>query len=135
MYKLSLLFLLITFGAISYSLAQGTATGCLLPNNSVYGNDFMGNATYYETSAPVTTLSNNYCYWTPSSTGVSCNVCTSYTYVWPWGYFPAGCTTGVKGTFSMVACPIDDHTIILTVFTGFIALGIIRRKNTGMNIV
>lgn len=128
MYKNILFFLLIFLGLMSKSFAQGSVTGCLLPNNTVYSNDFMGNASYYEYTSPFTPLSNNYCYWTPGSTGVSCNVCTGYINLGIFGYLPVGCTTGIKGTFTMVMCPIDSNVLFLMGVSTFLGFFMIRKK-------
>ena len=128
MYKAILFFLLFLSGITFKSFAQGSASGCLLPNNTVYSNDFMGSASYYEYNSPFTPLSNNYCSWTPSSTGVSCSVCANYINLGIFGYLPVGCTTGIKGNFTMVECPLDDDIMILIGFSLLIFPYLFKRK-------
>ena len=111
--------ILIIFGVLfisSNSFAQGTATGCLLPNNLVYTSQSNKGPKYYRQS-PATSLTVNYCSWTPSTTGTSCTVC--FGKVNNGNGSCSGTTTiGYAGTFTMVQCPIDESY-------GFILVGML----------
>lgn len=100
-----LIMLMFLFTLNCYS--QGTATGCLLPNNRVYTSEGMFNV--YRND-PSTGLSVDYCRWTPNS-GVRCDVCNGMLNVE--GMCLVGSTPGIENTFSMVHCPIDSNVYIL----------------------
>lgn len=100
----------------SNTFAQGTKTGCLLPNNIVYTSQSNKGPKHYRQS-PATPLSINYCSWTPSTTGTSCTVCIGSVNNGN-GNCSGTIQNGYKGTFTMVACPIDESY-------GFIIVGIL----------
>ncbi|TCC92240.1 hypothetical protein EZ428_10970 [Pedobacter frigiditerrae] len=112
------------FSLISLTaFSQGSATGCLLPNNIVYtSKGILG--TYYNNV--FTGLSTNYCSWTPV-TGPTCLVCNGGLNVF--GVCLSGTTSGVEGTFTMVACPLDDYAgVFALIAAGTGACYLYRKK-------
>lgn len=98
------------------STAQPSATGCYLPStNRVYTFNAFGTG-YYPQSIN-TPLSANYCSWTPA-TGPACTVCSSGVTVNNGvascnGAAPQILGVGVRNTFTMVACSLDNDTPLL----------------------
>ncbi|RYF22994.1 MAG: hypothetical protein EOO42_07910 [Flavobacteriales bacterium] len=121
------LWLIISLSLISLpAFTQGNATGCLLPNGRVYtSKGLLG--TYFNSAS--TGLSTNYCSWAPVS-GPTCHVCNGGLNVF--GVCLSGTISGVEGTFTMVACPLDDYLPILTLIaTSTGAYYIVRKKICG----
>ena len=122
----SICLLLCTFSA-DKAYAQGTYTGCYLSSTkTVYTSEpYSGYFLPVSGSRPLTA---GYCSWTPT-TGVSnCTVClTSITQSCDGS---GNCTfvscnnpmPGIRNTFTMVACPIDDHVWVALVASIFIAV-------------
>jgi hypothetical protein len=121
--KRSKFWLVISFSLISLTtFSQGSETGCLLLNNRVYTNKgLLG--TYFNNAS--TGLSTNYCSWTPT-TGPTCYVCNGGLNIL--GACLSGTTSGVEGTFTMVACPLDDYLPILTLLAAGTGAYYIYRK-------
>ena len=108
--------IVLIFGVLfisSNSFAQGTETGCLLPNNLVYTSQSTKGPKYYRQS-PSTPLSINYCSWTPSITGTPCTVCNGSVNNGN-GSCSGTTSNGYKGTFTMVLCPIDESYAFILV--------------------
>ncbi|WP_316782875.1 hypothetical protein [Pedobacter frigiditerrae] len=107
------------------TFSQGSATGCLLPDNRVYTpTGLLGG---YSSNVS-TGLSSNYCSWTPTS-GSPCQVCIGFlsglTGLCLSGNYMTG---GISGTFTMVACPLDDYLPILTLIAAGTGAYYIARK-------
>jgi len=117
------LWLLICFSLVSLTaFSQGSETGCLLPNNRVYTNKgILG--TYF--SSPSTGLSTDYCSWSPNS-GPICYVCNGTLNIF--GVCLTATTQGVEGTFTMVACSLDDYVNIFALLIASTGAYYITRK-------
>lgn len=123
-----LLFLFCLFTHISLS-AQGSRTGCLLPDNKVYTVTTVG-LYKFNSNTGVVALSLGYCNWTPTG-GITCTVCFDNNGAYNNGGNCGGSSTneqsGVYNTFTMVLCPLDDHiaflALLISVF-GFFHLRI-----------
>lgn len=115
--------------------AQGTATGCLIPySNRVYTSnalEVLGTSQLYNNS-PFTSLSSNYCSWTPGTTASSCVICDGTLGVDLLGIKICLLGTfryGYQGTFTMVECNLDDHSWLFGAAAGVFGIFIIRKRN------
>lgn len=109
-----------------YAHAQGSATGCLLPNNRVYTNPGAIIPTYYYSNFYVE-LSDNYCSWTPS-TGPACTVCFGGLNVLGVCLGSTG-VAGVQGTFTMVPCDLDGKSPIILLLACILGVRFIFNKS------
>jgi hypothetical protein len=113
--------------------AQGSASGCLLPDNKVYTNKPVLSGTVYDSSTAVS-LSANYCSWTPTSSS-TCSVCFNGLInalglcVSLNGNNPANIVYGTSGTFTMVQCDLDDYTWLFGATASLFGIFIIRKRN------
>ncbi len=115
--------------------AQGTFTGCLLTGTNVlYRSEYLATG-YFSSKTGVTPLSASYCYWSQTvSNPLSCTVCTgpnSVTYNSSTGAF-ISCDTpvvGVRGTYQMIYCSLDNNLISLLVLSAFCGLFLIKRTS------
>lgn len=114
--------------------AQGSYTGCFLSsNNIVYTAEYQSTG-YFSSRQGVTPLTSNYCYWNQTATSmVSCTVCTgpnSVTYDPSTGAFQNcdGPVVGLRGTFMMIACPLDDYSWILVSILSIVGFSILKKK-------
>lgn len=113
--------------------AQGTYTGCLLSSTKVlYRSEYLATG-YFSSKSGVTPLSNSYCFWNQTvSNPISCTVCTgpnSVTYNTTTGAF-ISCDTpvvGIRGTFSMVYCPLDNNLTVLLLLSAIAGFLFIRQ--------
>lgn len=128
-------FLFISCYNLSSSQAQGTFTGCLLTGTNVlYRSEYLATG-YFSSKTGVTPLSASYCYWSQTvSNPLSCTVCTgpnSVTYNSSTGAF-ISCDTpvvGVRGTYQMIYCSLDNNLISLLVLSAFCGLFLIKRTS------
>ncbi|WP_167293120.1 MULTISPECIES: hypothetical protein [unclassified Pedobacter] len=93
--------------------------------------EVLGSSQLYNKS-PSTSLSANYCSWTPSSTASSCVICDGTLGVDLFGIkicLLGSFRYGSEGTFTMVECNLDDHSWLLGAAAGLFGLLIIRRRN------
>lgn len=122
------IFLAVALLFLSYlnAQAQSPATGCLLPNNQVYTDDWATGSDYYRTSS-YNILPTNHCSWIPNS-GPICYVAASRSFnIFCWCYVYSSPQTGIKGTFTSLACPIDDYVAWLLLPIGI--FGFFRFRN------
>lgn len=110
--------------------AQGTYTGCFLSStNTVYTNELY--PTYFLGVTGARPLSPGYCYWTPATGTPTCTVCTGgITYNTTTGAF-ISCNSpvaGVRNTFSMIYCPLDDNLWTIFLVDGFLGFLLIRNQ-------
>ncbi|WP_293789505.1 hypothetical protein [uncultured Pedobacter sp.] len=109
------------------AFAQGSASGCLLPDNKVYTSytELAGLKLYSSSSSA--SLSSNYCSWTSAST-VPCSVC--FGTINAVGLLCVGGTTvnGREGIFTMVECDLDDQTWLFGAAASLFGIFLIRKK-------
>lgn len=108
--------------------AQGTFNGCIY-NNVVYTTVSSGTR-YNSNGTSPKTLSFDYCSWTPT-TGTSCTICIGGNGMWSGANCSGGgkvIRTGLRNTFTMVICPLDDYTFILCSLIGLVAITQIKKK-------
>gem|GEM_PF-1510397 len=131
-----LLIIVLVFSMVQaeQSFAQGSATGCYLSStNIVYTYEPFAN-TYFSSKSGLVGLSANYCSWTQTVVNpTSCIVCTgpnsivyntsTFTYI-----SCDGPVVGLRGTFMMVACSLDDYTWILVSVLSVIGFFFLRKK-------
>lgn len=120
------------------SKAQGTYSGCFLPGTNVLYQSEYQTTGYFSSKQGVTPLSNGYCFWRQTaSSSIGCTVCTgpnSVTYNSSTGAF-ISCdapVVGVRGTYTMVLCPIDNSIWLLlfpSIIVGFILLKRTKTQN------
>ncbi len=127
--KLLFIFLVTTLISLR-TLAQGSATGCLLPDNKVYTNYSSLSGLRLYSNSTSTTLSSNYCRWTSASTA-PCTVCFGTINAAGLLCMGNGATTvsGQEGVFTMVQCDLDGHTWLFCAAAGLFGILIIRKRN------
>ncbi|WP_412467673.1 hypothetical protein [Pedobacter sp. KLB.chiD] len=107
--------------------AQGTASGCLLPDNKVYTTytSLAGLRLYSNSSSA--SLSSNYCNWTSASTA-PCSVC--FGTINAVGLLCVGGTTvnGREGVFTMVECGLDGQTWLFGAAASLFSIFIFRKN-------
>lgn len=125
------LFVILLFSLNALNLfAQGSASGCLLPDNKVYTNysSLAGLRLYSSSSSAV--LSNNYCSWTSASTA-PCTVC--FGTINAAGLLCTGTgaatVTGQEGIFTMVQCDLDDYTWLFGAAASVFGIFMIRKRD------
>ncbi|MCZ4221822.1 hypothetical protein [Pedobacter rhodius] len=121
-----ILFILLIFSLEKKSVAQGTATGCLLPDNKVYTSPTTVLGTTIYSNTPSVSLSTNYCTWTAPST-TSCNVCTGSLNLISLVCLGGPVVQGQEGVFTMVECPIDNITWLILFVSGFFGIAAIKK--------
>jgi len=126
------LFVILLFFSLNSltGFAQGSASGCLLPDNKVYTNySSLAGLRLYSNSSTVS-LSNNYCSWTSASTA-PCTVCFGTINAVGLLCIGTGATTvtGQEGIFTMVECDLDGHTLLFGAAASLLGLFIIRKRN------
>ncbi|TCC92242.1 hypothetical protein EZ428_10980 [Pedobacter frigiditerrae] len=111
-------------------LAQGSRTGCLLPDNKVYTTTTAG-LYKFNSNAGVVALSSGYCDWTPTG-GITCTVCFDQNGQYNNGGNCSGGSgnvqTGVYNTFTMVLCPLDDYIPFLILASSVLGLIHLRKR-------
>ena len=116
-----LISLLFFFSALITN-AQGTVNGCLLNNRVHTPTGLLGGYTI-SVSVP---LSIDYCSWSPSN-GSNCGVCPGALSAIT-GLCLVNTIPGVRGSFTMVACPIDDYAWLLVVSSASMLFFKIRNR-------
>jgi len=122
---LSFLIIILAF-ANNYCFAQGSAAGCLY-NNVVYTSAHP-TSDRFDYVGPKTQLSSNYCSWAPSISSPICEICIG-GFNTPGNCKAGGSYLGVKGTFTMVECPIDKNYFFLR-FGILISIISVRKLNS-----
>lgn len=123
----------------SITKAQGTYTGCYLPStNKVYTREPY--PPYFLPVSGAVSLSPSYCYWTPTSGPATCTVCTvSITQTCDASgnncVFTScnGAQVGIRGTFTMIYCSLDENILLLLLTSGAVALSIIYKEKLSSN--
>ncbi|MDN3586219.1 hypothetical protein QWY86_06045 [Pedobacter aquatilis] len=113
----------------TYSNAQGTADGCLLPDNRVYTSysSLLGARLY--SGAEFTSLTPNYCSWSASSSS-SCNVCFGSINVLALLCVDGPVVSGQRAIYTMVECGLDDYLWTFGAALGLTGIFGIRGRTT-----
>lgn len=112
------------------AFAQGSASGCLLPDNKVYTSYTALAGLKLYSDSPSASFSSNYCSWTSAST-VPCTVCFGTINAVGLLCVGAGATTvnGREGTFTMVECDLDGQAWFFGAAAGLFGIFVIRKRN------
>lgn len=118
--------------AKAQTFAQGSYYGCYLSSTKSVYTYSPSEDTNYSGLSGVVGLSTNYCSWTPT-TGSNCRVCLDGVRYYTNSKEFIECVnnrsaTGVRNTFTMLRCPIDNYSSLAIFSLGVIGIFFIRNK-------